>query len=248
MQRYFISSEQFGEHDVEITGDDARHLQQVLRVKQGQEVICSDGVSREALVQIHTIEQGRVIARIVEHLSMSNEPQAQVWIAQSLPKSDKLETVIQRCTEIGAVRFIPFTSERTIVQYNAQKTMRRMERWRKIAKEAAEQAHRNRIPSIEAPMRWQQVLDLVGQVQLALICYEQETAATFRSLLRKHLPLNNILIIIGPEGGFTADEIEAAKQAGCHSVSLGRRILRTETAAMVALTCILYENGELGGS
>lgn len=248
MQRYFVNSEQFGEHDVEITGDDARHLQQVMRVKQGQKVICSDGESREALVKVHMIEQGRVIAKIVEHLSMDNEPQAQVWIAQSLPKSDKIETVIQRCTEIGAVRFMPFTSERTIVQYNAQKTMRRMERWRKIAKEAAEQAHRNRIPTIDEPMRWQQVLDMVGQVQLALICYEQETAATFRTLLTQHLPLEKILIIVGPEGGFTADEIEAAKQAGCHSVSLGKRILRTETAAMVALASILYENGEIGGA
>lgn len=247
MQRYFIHPEQFGEKTVIIIGDDAHHLQKVMRAKEGQQIICCDGVSREAIVEITELTKGLITALIIEKLEMNNEPNTKVWIAQSLPKADKMESVIQKCTEIGASRFIPFISDRTIVQYDQKKEAKRLERWEKIAKEAAEQAHRNRIPTIDPPMSWNHLLELLPELQLALICYEKETALTFKAMLQKHLPLENILIIIGPEGGFTPKEIKEAEEAGCQSISLGKRILRTETAAMTALTCILYETGEMGG-
>ena len=147
MQRYFVSAEQLTEHSVVILGDDARHIGKVMRGKPGDKLIVSDGQSREALVEIESIEAGQVTANIVESLKMNHEARIRVTVAQSLPKGDKMETVIQRCTEIGAVAFVPFLSERTIVQYDAKKEGKRLERWRKIAKEAAEQSHRNRIPS-----------------------------------------------------------------------------------------------------
>jgi 16S rRNA (uracil1498-N3)-methyltransferase len=269
MQRYFIAPELFTDASVTIIGDDAHHLIRVMRAKEGEQVIVSDGESREALVRITELGKDKVMAEIVEPLVMDREPAVEVWIAQSLPKGDKMELVIQKGTEIGAARFVPFVSERTVVQLDAKKEGKRIERWQKIAKEAAEQAHRNRVPAVDSPLTWKQLLQLTGQADAAWICYEKQNGLQLREEIRAALSGKKdaaagidaaapreaadvekrikLMLIIGPEGGFSEREIEAAEAAGCRSVSLGRRILRTETAAMVGLTCILYESGEMGG-
>jgi 16S rRNA (uracil1498-N3)-methyltransferase len=254
MQRYFIPPEQFLDSTVTITGGDAHHLIRVMRSQVGDTVICSNGTNREALVKLTILEKDVVEADILEELPLTNEAVIEVWVAQSLPKGDKLETVIQKNTEIGAARFIPFISERTIVQYDEKKAVKLQERWGKIAKEAAEQAHRNRVPEVTLPLSWKQTLKLAVQVDLALICYEKESGLQLKQLLSQTFKreggqplMGKVLLLIGPEGGFTVKEIAEAEAAGCHSISLGARILRTETAAMVALTCILYETGEMGG-
>ncbi|MFD0682685.1 MULTISPECIES: 16S rRNA (uracil(1498)-N(3))-methyltransferase [unclassified Paenibacillus] len=281
MQRYFIAPELFADSSVTITGDDAHHLIRVMRAKVGEKIIVSNGVNREAIVQINELGKEQVLADIVEHLEMNHEPAVEVWIAQSLPKGDKMELVIQKGTEIGAGRFIPFVSERTVVQLDAKKEGKRVERWQKIAKEAAEQAHRNKIPAVDAPLSWKQLLQCAAQVDAAWICYEkqdglqlrQEIQAALSAMKDRLAPIDSglksidgismpvstltqagsersslkLMLIVGPEGGFSEQEIEAAEAAGCRSISLGRRILRTETAAMVGLTCILYESGEMGG-
>lgn len=254
MQRYFIDPQQFGESEVTISGDDAHHIIRVLRSELGDECIVSDGQSREALVRLTSLEKDRVSAEIIERRPMSGEPEVEVWIAQSLPKGDKMELVIQKGTEIGASRFLPFVSERTIVQLEPKKEAKRVERWQKIAKEAAEQAHRSLVPVIETPLTWKELLKRVELVDAAWICYEKESGQELRAAIRKALqgkpavdrPLR-LLLMVGPEGGFTEQEVAAAEAAGSQSISLGRRILRTETAAMVGLTCILYEAGEMGG-
>jgi 16S rRNA (uracil1498-N3)-methyltransferase len=271
MQRYFIAPELFADASVTISGDDAHHLTRVMRAKEGEQVIVSDGVSREALVRITELGKDRVKADIVERLDMNSEPAVEVWIAQSLPKGDKMELVIQKGTEIGAARFVPFVSERTVVQLDAKKQGKRLERWHKIAKEAAEQAHRNRIPALDEPVSWKQLLQLAGQADAAWICYEKQNGLQLRERIQAALSgsrdaaarieapqpgqqtgqgepnKTTLMLIVGPEGGFSEREVEEAEAAGCKSVSLGRRILRTETAAMVGLTCILYESGEMGG-
>jgi 16S rRNA (uracil1498-N3)-methyltransferase len=254
MQRYFIPEAQFLETTVTIQGGDAHHLIRVMRSQIGDKVICSNGINREVLVSIMSLDKEMVEATILEELPLTNEANVEVWVAQSLPKGDKLETVIQKNTEIGAARFIPFVSERTIVQYDEKKAVKLQERWGKIAKEAAEQAHRNRVPDVDVPLSWKQTLKLVSQVDLALICYEKQSGLQLKQLLRQAFnnelvspPSGKVLLLIGPEGGFTLKEVAEAEQAGCHAISLGKRILRTETAAMVALTCILYETGEMGG-
>ncbi|WP_068782113.1 RsmE family RNA methyltransferase [Paenibacillus sp. GM2] len=254
MQRYFIESEQFGEQQVVITGDDARHIGKVMRSKPGDEFIVSDGVSREALVKIISIEPGEVEAEIVSQLEPAGEPWLQVTIAQSLPKGDKMETVIQKCTEIGAAAFLPFISERTVVQYDMKKEEKRIQRWRKIAKEAAEQAHRSTIPAVMASVSWKELLAALADFDLVCLCYEQEDGQGLRGALRPFvagLETGNtyrIAVVVGPEGGFSEAEVTAAVEAGAASIGLGRRILRTETAAMAALTCIMYESGEMGGA
>jgi 16S rRNA (uracil1498-N3)-methyltransferase len=254
MQRYFIPPEQFEENTVTITGGDAHHLMRVMRAQLGDQIICSNGMNREALVTITNMDKEAVEAAVTKELELTNEAAVEVWIAQSLPKGDKLETIIQKCTEIGAARFLPFISERTIVQYDDKKAAKLQERWSKIAKEAAEQAHRNRVPDIVLPQSWKQTLKLVTEVDAAFICYEKESGLQLKQLLAKTFTSERIagksgkaLVIVGPEGGFTPQEVAEAEAGGCHSISLGKRILRTETAAMVALTCILYETGEMGG-
>src|SRR5690606_31084672 len=129
----------------------------------GDRIICSNGDDREVLAEVTEIGKQEILAEIVDDLEMTAEPAAQVWIAQSLPKGDKMETVIQKCTELGAVRFIPYVSERTVVQYDQRKEAKRLERWRKIAKEAAEQAHRNRVPKLEEPFSWKQLLSMAAE-------------------------------------------------------------------------------------
>jgi 16S rRNA (uracil1498-N3)-methyltransferase len=250
MQRYFLRLEQFRDNTVTIEGDDAHHLQRVMRAEIGDEVICSNGLDREALVRITALDKAVVTGDVVEELPMTAEPAAQVWIAQSLPKGDKMEIVIQKGTEIGAARFLPFLSERTVVQYDAKKEAKRTERWQKIAKEAAEQAHRNRVPEIAQVLNWKQLLNEAKKVDAAWICYEKEDGKQLRTAIREALASGrsgSFLLAVGPEGGFSEQEIKRAEEAGFLSVSLGKRILRTETAAMVGLTCLLYETGEMGG-
>jgi 16S rRNA (uracil1498-N3)-methyltransferase len=285
MQRYFIATEQFGSGTLTIDGDDAHHLSRVMRAVPGDKVICCDGKGRSVLAAVTLVGKDEVTAEIVEELAETNEAALDVWIAQSLPKGDKLETVIQKCTEVGAAGFLPFLSERTIVQYDAKKEEKRRSRWQKIAKEAAEQAHRSLIPEVTAPLSWKELLRQAGEADLALICYELEDGMHLRSLLTREAgrielsggtcvpvtevkqgeqgiqreqesqahptsaptPKPRILVIVGPEGGFSEREIAEATSAGCLASGLGRRILRTETAGLVALACILYEYGEMGG-
>ncbi|MET3208913.1 UNVERIFIED_CONTAM: 16S rRNA (uracil1498-N3)-methyltransferase [Paenibacillus sp. PvR008] len=253
MQRYFIPAEQFLEDHVIVAGEDARHIAKVMRGRSGDKIIVSDGVSREALAALDTIEQDHVTATIIEPLEMTSEPHVQVTIAQSLPKGDKMETVMQKCTEIGATGFVPFLSERTVVQYDAKKEGKRLERWRKIVKEAAEQSHRNRIPEISAPMTWKELLASFSQYDLICYCYEKEQGRQLRDVIQ---PLAEqwtsadkprVLLVVGPEGGFSEAESLEAEHAGAQSTGLGKRILRAETAGMAALACILYESGEMGG-
>ncbi|CAM4265824.1 16S rRNA (uracil(1498)-N(3))-methyltransferase [Paenibacillus tarimensis] len=255
MQRYFVAPEAFADRQVTLAGDDARHIVRVMRMKEGDEVIVSDGAGREALAVLRRLSPELVEAEVAEFRPVTGEPAWSVTIAQSLPKGDKMELVIQKGTEIGAASFLPFESERMIVQYDAKKEGKRLERWRKIAKEAAEQAHRSMIPDVEPVCSWKQLTARMSGYDAVLFCYERaggSASSGLRGLLRDLASLDaarpRLLIVVGPEGGFTEREAEEAEAAGARLVGLGPRILRTETAAMVALTCIMYESGEMGGS
>lgn len=254
MQRYFVTPEQFSGDTVRVDGEDARHIAKVMRGKAGDKLIVSDGIAREALVEIANIEIGEVTLSVLESLDMTQEASVKITVAQSLPKGDKMETVIQKCTEIGAVAFIPFLSERTIVQYDERKESKRLERWRKISKEAAEQAHRNRIPAVHSSLSWKKLLQSFGEYEAVYFCYEKEEGLQLRSAVAPWVSslsaesTRSVLVVVGPEGGFSVEECRQAEAAGAVSVGLGRRILRCETAGMVAAACILYESGEMGGA
>ncbi|WP_166238375.1 16S rRNA (uracil(1498)-N(3))-methyltransferase [Paenibacillus turpanensis] len=249
MQRYFVNPEQIQEGRVVITGDDAHHIIRVMRGKPGQTFIVCDGSGTDVLAELTELHKDSVTANIVETIPYNREPKVNVWIFQGLPKGDKLETVIQKGTELGAARFIPFQSARTVVQIDERKEGKKVERWGKIAKEAAEQAHRSRIPVVEAPLGWKAALKEAASADAAMICFEHEQGLGLRELLQglDWGSVATIAVLIGPEGGFTDAEVEEAAAAGCRPITLGKRILRTETAALAALSCIHYETGEMGG-
>jgi 16S rRNA (uracil1498-N3)-methyltransferase len=258
MQRYFVAAEQFGDSEIRIIGEDAHHAVRVMRTKPGDKFIVSDGQSRTAIVAVREATPMLITATIIEMLSSDSEPKWAITIAQSLPKGDKMELVIQKGTEIGAYAFMPFQSERMIVQYDGKKEAKRIERWSKIAKEAAEQAHRNRIPDIESLHSWKELIQSFGSYDLVLFCFEREGHAAhgrgIRSAVSEWISsadtvsAPSVLLIVGSEGGFTDREANEAEAAGAVLVGLGRRILRTETAGIVGLTCLLYESGEMGGA
>ncbi|QAY66318.1 16S rRNA (uracil(1498)-N(3))-methyltransferase [Paenibacillus protaetiae] len=261
MQRYFVAPEQFdGTSKVRLTGEDAFHAVRVMRMKPGDPFIVSDGSRVTAIASITEADSSEVKADIVELLASDSEPAWAVTIAQSLPKGDKMELVIQKGTEIGAYAFAPFQSERMIVQYDHKKEAKRLERWSKIAKEAAEQSHRNRVPAVEAVKTWRELMAAVPDFDLALFCYEREgdaaagtgIADAVRKWRSEQAPAQDaqphIILMVGPEGGFTEAEANEAEAAGAVIVGLGKRILRTETAGIVGLTCLLYESGEMGGA
>ncbi|WP_435170988.1 RsmE family RNA methyltransferase [Paenibacillus glycanilyticus] len=258
MQRYFVAAEQFDGSSVRLIGEDAFHAVRVMRMKPEEKFIASDGISRVVLASVREAASSEVVADIVEELPMDSESSWSVTIAQSLPKGDKMELVIQKGTEIGAYAFAPFQSERMIVQYDGKKEAKRMERWSKIAKEAAEQSHRCRVPAIEPVRSWRELKEAIPAFDLALFCYEREGDAAAGTGIRDALlswrqaghtaAEPKMLLIVGPEGGFTEREADEAEAAGAVIVGLGRRILRTETAGIVGLTCLLYEAGEMGGA
>ena len=258
MQRYFVTPEQLGESQVVLTGDDAHHIGRVMRMEPGDTIIISDGRDRAAEATITSIAAGRVEAEISSWLSFDSEPLWEVTIAQSLPKGDKMELVIQKGTEIGAFAFIPFQSERIIVQYDEKKEAKRIERWSKIAKEAAEQAHRSRIPAVEQVLSWRKLIAAIPDYDLALFCYEKENSTGGAGICDAVGTIEKVkaatkyrgrvcCLIVGPEGGFTEREADEAEKAGAKIVGLGKRILRTETASIVGLACLMYESGEMGG-
>ncbi|BBI34749.1 16S rRNA (uracil(1498)-N(3))-methyltransferase [Cohnella abietis] len=254
MQRYFVPETQMGETSVKLDGEDARHLAAVMRSKPGDFFIACNGLGRDVLAKIVSIDKDNVQADITEVLETHAEMAWKVTIAQSLPKGDKLEIVIQKGTEAGAVAFQPFVSQRTVVQYDERKEVKRLERWRKIAKEAAEQSHRSVIPQIHAVSTWKSLLKQFSEYDLILFCYEEEgrSGAGLRDVLAKYRSSSlaeapRVLVVIGPEGGFAPQEADAATATNAHLIGLGKRILRTETAALFALACLAYESGELGG-
>lgn len=260
MQRYFVPADQFDEQEVRITGEDARHISRVMRSRIGDQVIACNGQSLDVLVEITELAEGVVTASIVEQLEQHGEPVVFVTVAQSLPKADKMESVIQKCTEIGASSFLPFLSERTVVQYDERKEVKRIQRWSKIAKEAAEQSHRSRVPQVDSPVSWKQLLKQFADYDLICFCYEKENGHQLRDvvqpfaeslLITKDTTTSKairVMIVVGPEGGFSEQEVEAAEASGAIVTGLGRRILRTETAAMTALACIMYETGEMNAN
>jgi len=258
MQRYFVPEAQMDERSVTLEGDDARHAAAVMRAKPGDRFVACNGSGRDVVARIASVDKHKVQADIIEELAVSAEMSWKVDVAQSLPKGDKLETVIQKGTEAGAAAFLPFLSRRTVVQYDERKEAKRIERWRKIAKEAAEQSHRSVVPRIEAVSSWKVLLQKFAEYDLALLCYEEEGRSgiglkdALTAFRREREPGNpaspSVLVVVGPEGGFAPEEAEAALAAGAKPVGLGRRILRTETAALYALACLAYESGELGGN
>ncbi|QKY69500.1 16S rRNA (uracil(1498)-N(3))-methyltransferase [Lentibacillus sp. CBA3610] len=251
MQRYFVPAENWKDNQVIMTDDDAHHISRVMRSKPEDEIICNHPDGKAAICQITDITSDNVRAVISEWLDESAELPIDVTIAQGLPKSDKMEFVLKKGTELGAAAFIPVQADRSVVVWDHKKMEKKMNRYRKIVKEASEQSHRNKIPLIQQPVNGiKQLADENSQYDLKLFAYEEEAKTesfqSFGTLVSKMNSGDRVLIVIGPEGGFSEQEAALLKQREFMPVRLGPRILRTETAALYALASISYQFEELG--
>lgn len=244
--RVFIDPENREDGHVQITGAAARHLTRVLRLGPGAELVALDGKGGAFRTRIEKETRDGVSAVIEERIPATGEPGVKITLVQGLPKADKMDYVVQKATEIGVSRIIPLASERAVVRTGGERADKKRERWRRIAVSAAEQAFRAIVPEILPVMTLGEVLETVPAGALLLFPWEEEKRTPLRAVLRAQPAVSDVYIFIGPEGGFTEDEAEAARARGAHCVTLGPRLLRTETAGPVVAALVLYEWGEMG--
>jgi len=256
MPHFFVSSKDIKGNGVLIRGGEAKHIVTVLRKKKGDEIDIFDGCGNEFRVRILEIDRlggfPRIKANIIAQKGGETEPKLKITLFQSIPKGNKLDFIIQKATEIGVSEIVPITTERTIVRLDYKKKKNKAIRWQKIAQEAAKQSRRNFIPQVGSVLDFPQALKEFseGKAQMGIIAWEMEDKNYLREVLRSSVGCGishfHLAIFIGPEGGFTPEEVEKARRVGVVPVSLGPRILRTETAGLVVAMVALYESSDLG--
>lgn len=231
-----------------IGGSDYNHIRNVLRMQPGDRFLVSCG-GISSLCRLERLEGETVIARILEENHRNTELPVKLYLFQGLPKSDKMELIIQKAVELGAAGIIPVEMKRCVVRLEEKKKKSRRERWQAIAESAAKQSKRNVVPEVFDVATYQQAMERAGDMDLFLLPYENERGMTATAeALRSIRPGTSVGLLIGPEGGFDPGEVEQAQAAGASIVSLGRRILRTETAAITAVgMCMLHIEMKLGG-
>ena len=246
MHRFFLP--QLYAEEMYIEGVDARHISKVLRMQPGDklQIVSDDGVS--AVAEITAIDSERVSVRCLEKLAESHEPRVKLVLAQGLAKGEKMDFIIQKAVEMGAYSVIPVAMEHSVVRLDGAKAAKKVERWQKIAESAAKQSKRDIVPQVQAVQSMGEMLASCT-CQTKIIAYECEDRLSLKAALKAAEAaggISELLLIIGPEGGISESELEQARQAGAVPVSLGRRILRAETAGLVAISAIFYETGDLG--
>ena len=237
--RFFISPDQVLGPEIAISGEDVRHIANVLRMKPGEELLLCDGQGTEYAVTITSVGRTEVSTCV---LSIAKRPLSspRVTLAQGLPKSDKMDLIVQKATELGVASIIPVVTERTIVKLKDEE--KRIGRWQKICREAAMQSNRPDIPSVGPVLSFIDFLRISHPESGSLLLLPWEEATLpLKSVLRQKQEACRIVVLIGPEGGFSRKEAELAQAGGFHLVSLGQNILRTETAAIALLGMIQYE-------
>jgi 16S rRNA (uracil1498-N3)-methyltransferase len=250
--RFFVDPDRLHGESVELDGPLAHQMARVLRLRGGDRVVLLDGSGREREVELVTVTPGRVRGVVRETRPSRGEPRLAVALYQALVPREKLELVIQKGTEVGVTAFVPIACERSLVPRGDGTDPRRLERWRRIAREAAEQSRRGRVPEVRAPRRFLDALDEATAGGPTLVAWEGERARSAQTALRELLGApsadrdrGRLSVFIGPEGGFAPSEIAAARERGAATVSLGPRILRTETAGPVLAALALYQAGDL---
>lgn len=245
MHRFFLPPGAFQQNQVRFPADTARQLRTVLRLRPGQQVIALDNAGSEYTVTLAEVETQSAWGEIDARRPALGEPAARLALYLGLTQREKFEWMLQKCTEIGAAAFIPFISSRSLVQ-NKRESEGKQERWQRILQEAAEQSGRGLIPTLHPPLDFTAALDHARQNDRpALIAWEGEDRRSLRAALQELGSPPQLSLLIGPEGGFSAAEVEQARAAGLQAVTLGRRILRMETAAVAAAALVLYQLGEM---
>ncbi|HEX3027191.1 MAG TPA: 16S rRNA (uracil(1498)-N(3))-methyltransferase [Clostridia bacterium] len=240
MPRFFTKD--IDENFARITGQDAKHISRVLRMKPGEKLTVCDGMGNDYLCEITSMLEHEVTLSILDKSKSKSEPAVSVTLFQGLPKSDKMDYIVQKSVELGITRVVPVVTARSVSRPDEKSMHGKIERWNKIAAEAAKQCGRGQIPKVETTVTFHRALDELRRMETALLFYEGSTAKIAGQL---NNTVREIGFLIGPEGGLEPGEVQAAKEAGIFVAGLGPRILRTETAPICVLSIIMYATGNL---
>ncbi len=243
MTRFFVDAEEMRTDAIILEGQNAAHAR-VLRLKAGEQVLVCDGQGNECLCEVGTADSGILKLTVLERGVSASEPMIKASIYMALPKADKLEHVIQKATELGAVEIVTFPTVRCVSRPDEKSLVKKLERWQKIAASASEQSGRGCIPSVVVLPSYTAALERAAQADLAIVFYENERATTLHQALESS-NYRTISLMSGPEGGWEEAEIQQAQHAGLQVCTLGSRILRCETAPLCALSAVLYAADEL---
>lgn len=242
MYRFFINEEQIYDGYAVIQGADVNHIRRVLRMKAGEKVFLSCGGDLEYECSLEEFSEEEIRAKIIDVHGMETELSSKIVLYQGLPKGDKMELIVQKAVELGVSEIVPTAMKRCVVKLDAKKAQKKVQRWNTIALSAAKQAKRGVVPRVSKIQTFREVLEEVGKFELFFVPYEEAKGMeASRKLIASAKGKTKIGIMIGPEGGFEKDEIEVLKEAGAETMTLGRRILRTETAGMTALSILMFE-------
>ena len=242
MARFFVDAAQLHDDLIVLTGENAQHAK-VLRLKAGEQVLVCDGAGQECVCSVESFAGNEVNLTVLERRTSASEAKVRVSIYMGFPKSDKLEHVIQKATELGADEIIAFPASRSVSRPDEKSLKKKLERWQKIAASAAEQSGRGRIPQVLVLDSYFAALQRAAQADKALMFYENERATTLRMALESG-NFESVSLLTGPEGGLEEKEVRQAIDAGLQVCTLGRRILRCETAPLCALSAVMYAAGE----
>ncbi|MDR3593556.1 RsmE family RNA methyltransferase [Clostridium sp.] len=253
MHKFFTEPYNITEVEGTILGDDVKHIYKVLRLSEGEEVVLNNCEGKEYLGKISSITKSEVIVDIIKKLDVNNESKVKVHLFQGLPKGQKMDLIVQKGTELGVVEFIPTITARVDVKLKGE--FKKLDRLKRIALEASKQSKRSIVPQVKEVIDFDEVLNKLKEMDLVIVPYENAEDFGIKSLVRQLDKenvdlnnLNNVGILIGPEGGFEEEEINTLKEQGAYIITLGNRILRTETAGFTATALIQYELGDLGGT
>uniref|UniRef100_A0A7C1F3F7 Ribosomal RNA small subunit methyltransferase E n=1 Tax=Ammonifex degensii TaxID=42838 RepID=A0A7C1F3F7_9THEO len=245
MTRLFVPPAQWQGKYAVVQGADVKYLTRVLRLGPGDTVTIFDGEGRIWEAVIDTVRGAQAVLNLTRALVQDVEPRVHVTLLQAVPKGDKMDLVVQKTTELGVARIVPVLTERVVVRFEGHRAVAKQKRWQKIAQEAARQSGRITVPVVDGICTFREALTLFAKEDsLGIMPWEGEEKLSLRAVLAGKEPAR-VTLFVGPEGGFSRAEVEAARDAGFYSVSLGRRILRTETAGVVVLALVLYSLGEL---
>ena len=242
MQRFFTEPENIQEDEIVIVGDDVNHMRNSLRMKVGEQLEVCDSTGKVYLCRINEYLQLAVVLKIDKEWQIDTELPSQIYLFQGLPKSDKMELIIQKAVELGVYQIIPVSTNRAVVKLDEKKSTKKVSRWSSISESAAKQSGRGIIPKVSEVMTYEEALEVAKSLELTLFPYELATDMTrTKELLKKVKPSQKIGVFVGPEGGFDQVEVEKAIESGALPITLGKRILRTETAAITMLSLLMFE-------
>ena len=243
MYRFYVSADQLAEKEVFISGGDVNHIKNVLRLEVGDWIVACDGNGTDYVSRIQSICSDEVVASIEKVQPTGTELPVRITLFQGMPKKDKLELIIQKAVELGACEIVPVMTKRTVVKLSEEKKInKRLERWQSIAYAAAKQCDRGIIPTVHKPVSYEEALAMADQLDYHVIPYELQTGMEeARKIVDQACKQRSLGIFIGPEGGFEPEEVERAMTRNIHPMTLGKRILRTETAGMALLSILMFQ-------